>query len=84
MPRTYPRFMALTCNIDANGRRIRFFMGIVLLTIGLLLGIFWAWPTKDWRAWVPVGILLISGAFGLFEARAGWCAMRAMGFKVKF
>ena len=24
-----------------------------------------------------------NGAFAVFEARAGWCAVRAMGFKTK-
>jgi hypothetical protein len=26
-------------------------------------------------------LILLSGVFAIFEARAGWCIVRAMGFK---
>ena len=34
--------------------------------------------------WVGVAGLAIFGAFGIYEARAGWCVARAMGFKTKW
>ena len=68
--------MPLTCNIDANGKRVRLFMGIILSIAGLTVGLVWS-------NWIIAGILLGGGAFTLFEARAGWCAVRAMGFKTK-
>ncbi|MGB1123618.1 MAG: hypothetical protein ACPG4Q_00305 [Phycisphaeraceae bacterium] len=36
--------------------------------------------------WVWAGVLALAlfGAFGIYEARAGWCVMRAMGFKTPY
>jgi hypothetical protein len=31
--------------------------------------------------WYPFGAIVFGGAFTIFEARAGWCVVRAMGFK---
>jgi hypothetical protein len=76
--------MPLTCNIDAKGKRVRFFAGIFQLLTGIALAIFWAWPTGGWWRWAVAGTLVFTGSFGLFEARAGWCVVRAMGIKTKF
>jgi hypothetical protein len=76
--------MPLTCNIDAKGKRKRLLMGLALLAAGVLLALLWAWPSADWKPWAVVSIVLLMGGFALFEARAGWCAMRAMGFKTKY
>jgi len=73
--------MPLQCNIDARGKRLRFINGGVLTLVGILLTLFWAIPAGGWVAWVVSLVVLLSGAFVLFEARAGWCAVRAMGFK---
>ena len=72
----------MQCNIDARGKLARLIWGIVLLAIavamlilrgvGVLEG---AWP------WWLGGALAAGGAFAVFEARQGWCVMRAMGFK---
>ena len=77
----YSAFMAFTCNIDQRGRKIRFFIGAFLETIGILLGVLWylGWiPT--WTIWPAVAIW-ISALFVIFEALIGWCAVRAMGVK---
>lgn len=34
---------------------------------------------SDWFAWVISGALILGGGFSIFEARKGWCAIRAMG-----
>jgi hypothetical protein len=31
--------------------------------------------------WLPVAGSIFGGAFSIWEARAGWCVVRAMGFK---
>lgn len=41
-------------------------------TIGALSG---------WWVWIVAVILAASGMLGLYEARKGWCMMRAMGFR---
>lgn len=74
--------MKLTCNIDQRGRKARLitgfvvdFTGMALLVTGLL--------TSD-RTTIVGGVLLsLAGSFMIFEGAAGWCALRAMGFKTK-
>ncbi len=75
--------MALTCNIDARGKKVRLINGIVTTAIALgVLGI-WAIPTGSPIAWALCTFLLLAGGFMIFEARAGWCIVRAMGFKTR-
>jgi hypothetical protein len=70
----------MQCNIDAQGKKLRLIGGLVCLAAGLAflvsagfrLGPFW--PLAG-----PGLGLLAGGAFQVFEARAGWCALRAMG-----
>jgi RsiW-degrading membrane proteinase PrsW (M82 family) len=75
--------MPLTCNIDANGKKVRLLMGIAMLVIALVLAIFWSRPSETTGPWVVTLIILLIGTFAMFEARAGWCAVRAMGFKTR-
>lgn len=71
----------MQCNIDARGKRLRLINGIVTLAIGLVLLFAWALPSEGWVSWAVTLAALTGGAFMIFEARAGWCAVRAMGFK---
>ncbi|GMU24075.1 MAG: hypothetical protein AMXMBFR13_41520 [Phycisphaerae bacterium] len=71
--------MGLTCNIGRRGRRIRAINGLILLTAGILLLIF-LWPPA-WWVWLLAAGLVLGGLFSLFEARVGWCAIRAMGLR---
>jgi hypothetical protein len=75
--------MGLQCNIDAKGKRVRLINGIILLILALAVAGFWAWPTHLIFAWGVAIFLFISGSFVVFEARAGWCALRAMGIRTK-
>ncbi|MBI1742328.1 DUF2892 domain-containing protein [Candidatus Acetothermia bacterium] len=69
----------MTCNIDRRGRWARGIPG-VLLIIGALI---WHWVASDAGIWMNLLHLLIGlvGAFMIFQALAGWCAIRAMGFR---
>jgi uncharacterized BrkB/YihY/UPF0761 family membrane protein len=71
----------MQCNIDARGKRLRLINGIVTLIVGVVLLFAWALPAGTGWAWVVTVAVLLSAAFMIFEARAGWCAVRAMGFK---
>lgn len=73
--------MALTCNIDSRGRVARLIYGILLIALGIALVAFWAWPQGQVWKWVVAVACVAGGAFAMFEARAGWCVVRAMGFK---
>jgi len=75
--------MSMTCNIDARGKRARFISGIAQLMAAFAIAALWAWPGGKWYAWGLVSLLTAGGAFTVFEARAGWCALRAMGIKTR-
>ena len=73
--------MGLQCNINRRGRIARLVWGVVLLTIGGAILFAWALPSGSVLAWAAVVVCVIGGAFSLFEAWAGWCGVRAMGFR---
>ena len=73
--------MALQCNIDSKGRAARLIYGVVVLLAGVAAAVFWARTAGSAWPWVVAVSLVVAGAFGIFEARAGWCVVRAMGFK---
>jgi hypothetical protein len=75
--------MSLACNIDARGKAARLRIGIVGLAIGMVLLFAWAVPTDAPMPWVITLAVLVAAAFSVFEARAGWCALRAMGFRTR-
>ena len=73
--------MPLECNIDAKGKAVRMIYGVVFLVVGIVLIFLWARPAGGWLPWTVSLLVLIGGAFAIFESRAGWCVVRAMGFK---
>lgn len=73
--------MPLTCNIDSRGKVARLLYGIIMLVAGVALAVFWAYPMGSWWRWAIAVVIDLAGGFGIFEARAGWCVVRAMGFK---
>jgi uncharacterized membrane protein YccC len=75
--------MARTCNIDARGKLVRLIYGVVLVVVAVALLIVWALPGNSIWAWVVTAVFLLGGAFAIYEARAGWCVVRAMGFKTR-
>jgi len=82
-PAPYHPIMALTCNIDARGKRVRFILGIVEILTGIAIALVWAWPAASPLAWGVTAVLVALGLFGIWEARAGWCIVRAMGFRTR-
>jgi len=74
--------MPLACNIDSHGRRARLLNGIILVVIAVALAI-WGLCGGGGIVWVSSAIGFVLGGFCIFEARAGWCALRAMGIKTK-
>lgn len=75
--------MALECNIDAKGRAVRLAAGVALVLLASSFLLAWAIPAGGTGLTV-LGVLgLAVGAFMIFEARAGWCALRALGIKTR-
>ncbi|MBJ36036.1 MAG: hypothetical protein CMB68_01450 [Euryarchaeota archaeon] len=74
--------MVFECNIDARGKAVRFKLGMLGVVTGVFLAIslllVGAGPNALWL--LPLGSI-VGGAFALFEARTGWCVVRAMGFR---
>ena len=74
--------MILACNIGARGKKVRLIIGLLLLLAAILVGIA-ALVRPFFILWIIAGVLTAAGGFCVFEARAGWCAVRAMGFKTR-
>lgn len=70
----------MKCNIDARGKAIRLVMGLIMMVISV--AVLLTMPSASWLILSAVAVL-IGGAFAVFEGWAGWCAVRAMGFKTK-
>ena len=71
----------MQCNIDAKGKVARLCSGIIVLAAGVLLMLIWARGSGIAWKWIFSGLVAAGGIFQIYEAWAGWCVMRAMGFK---
>ncbi len=70
----------MQCNIKRGGRIARAISGIICISVGSVLP--WiGWPEAVFLRWAVAALAIAAGLFQLFEARRGWCVMRAMGFK---
>ena len=70
----------MQCNIDAKGKAVRMVYGVVLVAVAVAMMIFWAASMFSWMISILVAL---GGAFAIFESRAGWCVVRAMGWKTR-
>ena len=76
--------MAFECNIDARGKAARFRMGMLGIVGGSTLGL----TTLIGILPTTIGYMMAAGAIGggtfaIWEARMGWCVVRALGIKTK-
>jgi len=67
-------------NIERAGRIARAISG-TLCVIGGVACILGAWPEAVVWRWVLAAALVVFGVFQWFEARKGWCAVRACGIR---
>ena len=70
--------MPFACNIDRRGKRVRAVSGTVFLIIAFAATVL-TWVPMWWE-WTLFAVLAAIGAFQLFEATIGWCAVRAWAF----
>jgi len=75
--------MKIRCNIGTGGRIIRIVTGIILIADAVLLYRF-GFPGNGFFSRFLQAVLLLMGAFAIFEGAAGWCMIRAMGKKTRF
>jgi hypothetical protein len=73
--------MAFRCNIDRRGRLARLIYGIAVAAVALYLTFKWAIGAGSLFRWVVCLAVMFAGAFAIFEAIVGWCAVRAMGVR---
>tara|TARA_B100000768_G_C11251899_1_gene364485 strand:- start:823 stop:1053 length:231 start_codon:yes stop_codon:yes gene_type:complete len=73
--------MALVCNIGAAGKAARMRLGILGVAGGIGLALVAATGLVPSIAWWGALASIAGGSFTIWEARAGWCVVRAMGFK---
>lgn len=71
----------MRCNIDRRGRVVRAVSGLVFVSLGVAAGLGLLGVQTLWIRIVLAAALGVLGVFQLFEARAGWCAVRALGAK---
>ena len=79
--------MVLECNIDSKGRALRFFTGILAMLGGglaYLILMMEVIPVPESIGTLGVLAMFIGGAFAIFEAKAGWCVVRALGFRTRY
>ena len=77
-------WLIMECNIDARGRAHRFKLGVFALSSALVLSLIiliGVLSSPYW--WAIAAMIAFGGGFAIFEARAGWCIIRAMGFKTR-
>ena len=75
----------MQCNIDAKGKFVRLLWGLLMLALaGVLAGLILLDILPGGWVWVGGVALALFGGFGIYEARAGWCVARAMGFKTPY
>ncbi len=75
--------MALACNIDQQGRSVRYRIGWVFLALSAVVYVGGSRLTGSSVPLLVGSVLALVGLFSLFEANRGWCLMRALGFKTK-
>jgi len=72
----------MQCNLDARGKALGLIVGFFTRgAAALLAGLILLGVLPGGWLWAAVVGTAAGGAFGIFEGRTGWCAVRAMGFR---
>ena len=81
------RNIALECNIDSKGRALRLVAGLLAIlggAVAYLILMLEIMPVPESIGTLGVLAMFIGGAFAIFEAKAGWCVVRALGFRTRY
>ncbi len=72
----------MECNIGQKGRQVRLYTGIIAIVFGITLALLTYLDIISTSfGWFAVAGSIFGGAFAIFEARKGWCIVRAIGIK---
>jgi uncharacterized membrane protein len=72
----------MQCNIDAKGKAVRLVSGVVVTLVGVVLLVLGLLDViePNW-IYAVAAVTIACGAFQIYEGWAGWCVVRAMGFR---
>ncbi|CAI8309514.1 MAG: Uncharacterised protein [Euryarchaeota archaeon UBA443] len=72
----------MECNIGQKGRQVRLYTGIIAIVFGIALAFLtYLSIIPATLGWFAIFGSIFGGAFAIFEARKGWCIIRAIGIK---
>ena len=74
----------MKCNIDDKGKKIRRASGWACCVIAIALALLGIFGAGGRGLLITSAAVMAAGLFQLFEARVGWCAVRAAGVKTPF
>mgnify|MGYP006082463665 CR=1 FL=1 len=74
--------MGRVCNIDAKGQVVRLITGVIAVSVGLVMALLITQNMLSSEVyWIPAIGSIAGGMFAMWEARTGWCVVRAMGIR---
>ena len=77
--------MERKCNIDAKGKLFRFTIGMFSVISGIVIVSLFNLNIFLSEEILLMGIFsIIGGLFAIWEAREGWCIVRAIGIRTPF
>ncbi|RJU80569.1 MAG: hypothetical protein DWB93_05705 [Candidatus Poseidoniales archaeon] len=77
--------MERKCNIDAKGKLFRFTIGMFSVISGIVIISLFNLNIFLSEEILLMGIFsIIGGLFAIWEAREGWCIVRAIGIRTPF
>ena len=77
--------MERECNIDAKGKLFRFTIGIFSILSGIIVISLFNFNIFISEEILIMGVFsIVGGLFSIWEAREGWCIVRAIGIRTPF
>ena len=77
--------MERECNIDAKGKLFRFTIGIFSTLSGIIIISLFNFNIFISEEILIMGVFsIVGGLFSVWEAREGWCIVRAIGIRTPF
>jgi len=73
------------CNIGSRGKLFRLIIGLLSVSGGIVLVSLFNYDVLISYTALTIGLMsIMGGLFAIWEAREGWCVVRAIGIKTPF
>ena len=77
--------MERNCNIGSKGKLFRLIIGLLLVSVGIVLVSLFNYDVLISYTALTIGLMsIMGGLFAIWEAREGWCVVRAFGINTPF